>query len=100
MEPAAWGDVGFQPEDRIDAQVLGRLIELQRPVQIAVVRQRQGGHPQGFRPFQQPTNRAGPVQKAVMAVAMQMGERSVLMAILRAFWRAGRQVILSPSKNP
>ena len=74
MEAAAGGDVGLEPEDRIDAQFLGRLIELQRPVQIAVIGQRQGGHPQGLRPFEQSADRAGPVQQAVVAMAMQMGE--------------------------
>ena len=51
------------------------LIELQRPVQIAVVGERQGVHAQLFGPFDQLVDRAGPVQQAVMAVAMQMNKR-------------------------
>ena len=95
VKAAAGGDVGLQAEDRIDAQFLGRLIELHRPVQIAVVRQRQGGHPQGLRPLQQPANRAGPVQEAVVAVAMQMGERKRAHGVPPCGERAGQQGILS-----
>ena len=65
-------------------EFLGRLIELDGPVQIAVVGQRQGGHPQGLRPLQQSANRAGPVQQAVVAVAMQMGERKRAHGFLHA----------------
>ena len=72
VKAAAGGDVGLQPEDRIDAQFLGRLIELHGPVQVAVVGQGQGGHPQGLRPLQQSANRAGPVQEAVVAVAVHI----------------------------
>jgi hypothetical protein len=39
-----------------------------------MIRQRQGGHPQGLRPFEQTANRSGAVQQAVMAMTMQMGE--------------------------
>ena len=34
VEAAAGGDVGLQPEDRIDAQFLGRLVELQAPCRL------------------------------------------------------------------
>ena len=51
------------------------LIEFQRPVQIAVVRQRQGVHPQGLGALQQVLDLAGSVQQAVMAMTVQMYKR-------------------------
>ena len=77
LEAAARGDVGFQSEDRVDAHFLGLLIELQRAVQIAVVGQGQGVHLQGLRAGQQPVDRSRPIQEAVMAMAVEMGERMV-----------------------
>ena len=74
LEAAAGGDVGLQAEDRVDAQVLGLPVELQCPVQVAVVGQGQGVHLQGLGPVQQALDGAGPVQEAVMAMAVQMGE--------------------------
>ena len=64
--------IGLMPE------ILGRLIELQAPCRLPWSVRRQGVHPQGLRPLQQPADRAGPVQKAVMAVAVQMdkGQRA------------------------
>ena len=53
---------------------LALLIELERPVQIAVIGERQGIHPQLFGPIDQLLDRAGAVEQAVMAVAMQMYE--------------------------
>ena len=61
--------------------VLGLLIELQRPVQIAVVGQGQGVHA-GLWPARPGRDAAGSVQQAVMAVAMQMGKGGVLILFL------------------
>ena len=54
---------------------LALLIELQRPVQIAVIGERQRVHAQLFGPLDQLLDRAGAIEQAVMAVAMQMNKR-------------------------
>ena len=72
---ASGRDVGLDAEDRVDARVLGRFVELQRTVQIAVVGQGQGVHAQLFGPLQEAGDFAGAVQEAIVAMAMQMGER-------------------------
>ena len=54
---------------------LARLVELQRAVEIAVVGERQGVHAQLFGPRDQAFDRAGAVQQAVVAMAMQMNKR-------------------------
>ncbi len=54
---------------------LAALIELERPVQIAVVGEGQGVHAQLLGPLQQAGDFAGTVQQAVVAMAVQMGER-------------------------
>ena len=74
VEAAARGDIGLDAHDRVDAHVLGRLVELQGPVQVAVVGQGQGVHAQLFGPLQQAGDFSGAVQQAVMAMAVQMGK--------------------------
>ena len=54
---------------------VGLAVELQRPVQIAVIGQRQRVHPVVRRALDQPVDRTGTVQQAVVAVAMQMTKR-------------------------
>ncbi len=75
VKTASGGDIGFQTQNGVNPQFLSRLIEFQRTVEISMVGQGQGVHLQGFRPFEQAANRAGPIQKTVMAVAVQMGKR-------------------------
>ena len=84
VPPIARRDVGFVADDRVDAGRLGLLIELQRAVQIAVVGQGQGVHAQRLGLLDQRPDRAGAVQQAVMAMAVQMDERAVVMAFLWA----------------
>ena len=74
LKAAAGGDVGLVAHDRVDAHVLGRFVELQRPVQIAVVGQGQGVHAQLFGPLQQAGDFSGAVEQAVVAMAVQMGK--------------------------
>ena len=57
---------------------LALLVELERPVQVAVVGERQGVHALLFGPLDQLGDRAGAVEQAVVAVAMQMNERPSL----------------------
>ena len=70
VEAARRGDVGLDAHDRVDAQVLGRLVELQGPVQVAVVGQGQGVHAQLFGPLQQAGDLSGAVEQAVVAMAV------------------------------
>ena len=83
-EAAAGRDVGLDAQHRIDAQFLRLLIELQRAVQIAVIGERERVHLQVFRPLQERGDLARPVQKAVMAVAMQMRKRRHAHGSLRS----------------
>ncbi len=84
MEAAARGNIRLDAEDRIDAQFPSGLIELDCPVQISMIGQRQGCHSQGFCPFEQSPDRAGAVQEAVVAMTMQMGERKCAHGFLHA----------------
>ena len=70
VEAAGGGDVGLDAHDGVDAHVLGRLVELQGPVQIAVVGEGQGIHAQLFGPLEQAGDLSGAVEKAVVAMAM------------------------------
>jgi len=72
---AAGSDVGLVADDWIDAGVAALPIEFERPIEIAMVRDRQGVHPQLFGPRDHAVDRAGPVQEAVVAVTMQMNKR-------------------------
>ena len=74
LGPAARRNVRFVTDNGLDAAVLGLLVELQGAVQIAVVRQRQGVHALVSSTLDQPVDRAGAVQQAVMAVAVQMSK--------------------------
>jgi hypothetical protein len=74
LEAAARGDVGLVADDRVDARGLGGLVELERPVEVAVVGDRQGVHAQFHRPRHQPVDRAGAVEQAVVAVAVEVDE--------------------------
>ena len=72
---AAGGDVRLQAEDRLDVGGLGLAEELDGAVEVAVVGDRQGGHPQRLGPPDQGRDLAGAVEQAVVAVAVQVDER-------------------------
>ena len=75
LKSAARGDVGLVADDRVDLRRLGGLVELQRPVKVAVVGDRKGVHPQFDRACHQPVDGTSPVEEAVVAVAVEVGER-------------------------
>ena len=75
LEAAPGGDVGLVADDRVDLRGLGGLVKLERPVQIAVVGDRQGVHAQLDRAVDKPVDRTRPVEEAVVAVAVKVGER-------------------------
>ena len=78
---------------------LARFVELERAVEIAVVGDRQRVHAQLFGPLDQPVDRAGSVEQAVVAVAMQMNKRRrrhdgsfrgrVLATVILPPWKRG-----------
>jgi hypothetical protein len=75
IEAAARRDVRFVTDDRVDARIAAGGVKLQRAVEIAVVRDRQGVHAQLFGACDHGIDRAGAIQQAVVAMAMQMNKR-------------------------
>jgi len=75
LEPAPRRDVGLVADDRVDLRRLRGLVELESPVKVAVVGDGQGGHAQFDRAVDQPFDRTRPVEEAVVAVAVEVGER-------------------------
>ncbi len=71
------GDVGFIADDRIEAGGLAFLVELDGAEEIAVIRQGDGGHALLFDMGDEFGNAAGSVEQAVMAVAVEMHERTL-----------------------
>ena len=65
-------DVCFAADDRFDPGILHRVIEIDRAVQDAVIRNSAGVHPQLFQPVCKRTDPAGAVQQAVFRVQMKM----------------------------
>ncbi len=75
LGPSTGRDVSLHANDRLD---LGRFRlpeKLHGSVEVAVVGHGNGRHPQRLGPLDQGRDLARPVQKAVMAVAMQVDER-------------------------
>ncbi len=66
--------ISLVTDDRIDAGRGAFFVKLDGPVEVAVVRQGQGVHALLLGPGHQFGNAAGPVEQAVMAMAMQMHE--------------------------
>ena len=75
VEAAVGGNVSFVTHDRIDLRRLTGLVKLQRPVQIAMIGERQRVHTELFSTAYQLSDRTGTVQQTVVAVAMQMNKR-------------------------
>ena len=69
--PAA-GHIDLAPDDGLDARGLGGLVEVDTAVHHAVVRQGDGSLAQLLHPVHHAVNAAGSIQKAVLAVDMQM----------------------------
>ena len=75
LKARGWGDVCLQAKDGIDGEFLGLLVEFHRAVQVSVIGQGQGIHPEGLGALEEIAYFSGPIQQAVMAVAMQMHKR-------------------------
>ena len=74
---AAGGEVGLVPDDRLDAGLLALAVELDRPVQVAVVGDGAGGHAQRLGLGDQLGDAVGPVEQAVVGVAVEVRELAV-----------------------
>ncbi len=70
----ARGDVGLDAEDRLDAGGPRPRVELDGPVQVAVVGHRHGVHAQLLDAAHQPVDPVGSVEQRVLRVQMQVGE--------------------------
>src|SRR5207249_4262112 len=68
----AGGHISFITEDRIETRGPAFLIKLNSSIEVAVIRESQGVHPQLFGARYELGNAASAVEQAVMTVAMQM----------------------------
>ena len=82
-------DVGLIAEDRVHARVFGLLVELQSPIEIAVVGDRTRVHPELFDLLDQVGNLAGTVEQRIVRMAVQVGERTCFTHDLLPVPRAG-----------
>src|SRR5947208_2877559 len=76
--PAPGGDVELAAEDRLDASLLRREIEVDRPEEVAVVRQRDRGQAQILRLLDELLELRGAVEEAVLGVDVEVNELAVL----------------------
>ena len=77
FEAGAGGEVEFAADQRLDALGLGLVVELDRAVEIAVVREGQRLHPEGVGPVHQAVDPAGAIQQGVVAMDVKMDEIGV-----------------------
>ena len=68
-------DVGFDSHDRDDSRRLGLAEEFDRAEEVAMIRERHGGHPQRFDAADQVGDLALTVEQAVMTVTVKMYKR-------------------------
>ena len=76
-ESATGGNISFIAYDRIDSGRLGFLVKLECTVKVAVVGQCQRVHPECFGTLDQPVNRTCTIEKAVVAVAVQVDKGTI-----------------------
>ncbi len=70
----AGGDVGLDADDRLDPDLVGRLVELERAERVAVVGDGDRRHPLLRRLFDQRLDARSPVEHRVFAVHVQVNE--------------------------
>ena len=68
-------DVGLAADDRLDPPGAGLLLEFPRAVEVAVVREGEGGHAQFDRPLHQVVYPVRAVEEGVLAMCVKMNER-------------------------
>jgi hypothetical protein len=74
-------EVALHPEDRLDARLPARQIEVQGPVHDSVVRDRTGAHAGGRGRLEHVADTAGTVQHRVLGMCVQMNETQALFPI-------------------
>ena len=74
VEAATLGYVGFDPQDRLDADLASALVELDGTEHVAMIGQGDGRHAKGLRPFEDVLEAVGAVEQAELAVEVEMGE--------------------------
>ena len=67
--------IDLAADDRLDAGLLGRRVKIDGAEEVAVVRDRHGRPLLLGSDFHQPRNVAGPVEKGVIRMAVQVDER-------------------------
>jgi hypothetical protein len=79
VEAGVGGQIKFATNQRFDALGLRLVVKVDGPVEVAVIRQRQRGHPQRCGPIHQAVDPARAVQQAIVAVYMKMNEIGVFV---------------------
>ena len=74
LEARPGGDIHLAAQDGLDARLLGRRVEFDRPEHVAVVGHGQRGKIQLFGPGHQPVETAGGIEQRELGVQVQMGE--------------------------
>src|SRR5207248_10559364 len=74
FQTAAGGNINLAADDRLDPFLSRRLIEIDRPVKNAVVRQRQRGHSQFMRPLHEPVQTTGAIEQRELRMQMEMNK--------------------------
>ena len=74
LKPIPRRNVHLTPDDRLDSLLFRRLVKLDRPVKIPVIRQRQRGLTQLLRPGRQFRHTTRPVQQGVFRMTVQMNK--------------------------
>ena len=77
LGPRGWCNICFVANQRIDRLGTAFLVELQCAVQVAVIGERHGIHTAVLDRLHQFGNTVGAIQQAVMAVAMEVRERTI-----------------------
>jgi len=75
-EATSRSNIGFVANDRIESFRFGLAVEFQRAVQIAVVGQGQGVHPQFLGSLHELVNRCCSIEQTIVTVAVKMSKRS------------------------
>ena len=69
---ATWGDIGFHTDDRLDPDGLGFFEKFHGSVEVAVIGDGHGRHPEFLALGNQFRHPVGAVQQAIVSVAMKM----------------------------
>ena len=98
LQPAARRHIHLAADDRLDALGAGGLVEINRAVKHAVVRDGQRGEAQLVRPVNEPVQPASAVQQRVLGVQMEVNKISVRhRGQLTAWQRGGARRGCSPT---